>query len=99
MIEALACGTPVVAFNHGSVPEVLEHGRTGFIVSSLEEATEAVRHIGAISRADCRTAFERRFTADRMATDYVRAYEQLCQLPAELVSANMQIATGAAHIE
>ena len=99
MIEALACGTPVVAFNHGSVPEVLEHGKTGFIVSALDEAIEAVRHIGAISRADCRTAFERRFTADRMAADYVRAYEHLCQVPDELVNANMLTAAGAVHIE
>lgn len=97
MIEALACGTPVVAFNHGSVPEILEHGKTGFIVSSLDEAIEAVRRVGAISRTDCRETFERRFTADRMATEYVRVYEQLSQVPDGLVSAS--VLSGVAHVE
>lgn len=84
MIEALACGTPVVAYNHGSVPEVIEHGRSGFIVSSLEEAIDCTRRVVEIKRADCRAAFERRFTASRMARDYVHAYQNLVGVPVQL---------------
>ena len=77
MIEALACGTPVIAWPHGSVPEVLEDGVTGFHVRSVEQAIAAVRRLHTISRARCRAEFERRFTADRMAKSYVEAYERL----------------------
>jgi glycosyltransferase involved in cell wall biosynthesis len=73
----MACGTPVIAYRHGSVPEVVEQGRTGFIVDKLEDAVEAVRRIPELSRALCRAVFEQRFTADRMARDYVRVYERL----------------------
>ena len=76
MIEAMACGTPVVAFRRGSVPEVLDEGETGFVVSTVEEAVEAVGRLEEISRRGCRAAFERRFTAPRMASDYVRIYRQ-----------------------
>jgi glycosyltransferase involved in cell wall biosynthesis len=79
MIEALACGTPVVAFSHGSVPEVLRHGETGFIVSTVEEAVEAVANIGAISRARCRREFESRFSARLMAKNYAALYARLQQ--------------------
>lgn len=81
MIEALACGTPVVAYNHGSVPEILAHGKTGFIVGSLGEAIECTKRIYEIDRRECRATFERRFTASRMARDYVRIYESLVRLP------------------
>jgi len=77
MIEALACGTPVIAYHHGSVPEVLEHGRTGFIVTGLHEAVQAVRCIAELSREQCRATFEQRFTAARMTRDYLQVYEQL----------------------
>jgi glycosyltransferase involved in cell wall biosynthesis len=77
MIEALGCGTPIVAFRGGSVPEVVEHGTTGFVVGSLDEAIEATRRIGEIRREDCRAAFDRRFTAARMASDYVDLYRSL----------------------
>ena len=77
MIEAMACGTPVVAFERGSVPEVIEDGKTGFVVSDIEEAIEAVTHLEEIDRAECRSEFERRFTARRMAEDYVRIYRAL----------------------
>lgn len=77
LIEALACGTPVIASPHGSVPEILEDERTGFIVDSVEEAVGAVGQLASISRRDCRAAFEERFTAARMAREYVRVYETL----------------------
>jgi glycosyltransferase involved in cell wall biosynthesis len=77
MIEALACGTPVIAFRRGSVPEIIEHGVTGFVVDSIEQAAEAVSHVGELSRRRCREAFERRFTAGRMAREYVAVYKEL----------------------
>ena len=75
MIESHACGTPVVAFDCGSVPEVLEHSKTGFIVQNTDGAIEALRNIGTISRTTCRQEFERRFTAARMAENYLRIFE------------------------
>jgi glycosyltransferase involved in cell wall biosynthesis len=77
MIEALACGTPVVAFRGGSVPEVIEHGVTGFVVTSMDEAIAATRAVGSLDRRRCRSAFDRRFSAPRMAGDYLRIYETL----------------------
>lgn len=77
MIEALACGTPVIAFECGSVPEVLEDGKTGFIVRSEAEAKQALGKIKGISRQVCRQEFERRYTSVRMAQDYVAVYERL----------------------
>jgi glycosyltransferase involved in cell wall biosynthesis len=77
MIEAFSCGTPVIAYRHGSVPEILEDGVTGFIVADQEEAVDAARRIDAIDRAACRAAFERRFTATHMAQAYLRIYERL----------------------
>ena len=79
MIEAMACGTPVIAYSNGSVPEVMEQGRTGFIVRELDDAVDAVRRVPQLSRARCREIFEERFTADRMARDYVDAYERLIE--------------------
>jgi glycosyltransferase involved in cell wall biosynthesis len=76
MIESLACGTPVVAFDCGSVPEVLEHGKTGFIVQTMSEAIKALQNIGTLSRTICRQEFERRFTSARMAENYLRIFEE-----------------------
>jgi glycosyltransferase involved in cell wall biosynthesis len=76
MIEALACGTPVVAFRGGSVPEVIEDGVTGFVVDDLKEAIARAREVDRIDRAACRSAFERRFTAARMASGYVQLYRK-----------------------
>jgi glycosyltransferase involved in cell wall biosynthesis len=76
MIEAMACGTPLIAFNHGSVPEIIEDGVSGFIVESVEQAVRAVEQVPLLSRKSCRESFERRFSAQRMATDYLRIYEQ-----------------------
>jgi glycosyltransferase involved in cell wall biosynthesis len=77
MIEAMACGTPVVAYPRGAVPEVLEDGVTGWIVEDIEEAVQAVERVSAISRARCRQVFEERFLASRMAQDYLRIYKEL----------------------
>jgi glycosyltransferase involved in cell wall biosynthesis len=77
MIESLACGTPVVAFRGGSVAEVIDHGVTGFVVDTLEEAIEATRRVPALDRGRCRAVFERRFSVTRMAADYLRLYEAL----------------------
>jgi glycosyltransferase involved in cell wall biosynthesis len=77
MIEAMACGTPVIAFKNGSVPEVLENAVTGFVVHSEDQAVEAVRHIGTLDRARIRGEFERRFTAQRMAQNYLKLYAGL----------------------
>lgn len=79
MIEALAVGTPIIAFRNGSVPEIVRDGVNGFVVDSIEEACEAVANIHLISRARCRRDFEERFTADRMAVDYLMIYERLCE--------------------
>jgi glycosyltransferase involved in cell wall biosynthesis len=79
MIEALACGTPVIAWRRGSVPEVIDHGVTGFIVDDLDAAVTAVRAIQDIDRASCRTAFEQRFEAARMARAYVAAYREVIE--------------------
>jgi len=77
MIEALACGTPVIAWRHGSVPEIIEDGVTGFIVEGRRAAAEAVRRVETLDRRRCRAAFESRFTAARMAHDYLAVYRQL----------------------
>lgn len=80
MIEALACGTPVIAFRRGSVEEIIEDGVTGFIVDSVEEAVEAARHIRSLDRRNCRRAFEQRFSARRMCSNYLHAYEHVIDL-------------------
>jgi len=77
MIESMACGTPVIAFANGSVAEVMDSGVTGFVVNEIEEAVDAVRRVRDLSRARCREVFEKRFTANRMASDYVDVYSRL----------------------
>jgi glycosyltransferase involved in cell wall biosynthesis len=79
MIEALASGTPVIAWNNGSVPEVIDHGKTGFIVSSIEEGAQAVDRVDHIERAACRAAFDERFDVTRMARRYVELYRRLAE--------------------
>jgi glycosyltransferase involved in cell wall biosynthesis len=76
MIEAMACGTPVIAYDGGAVPEVIKEGQTGFIAKSLEDAAEAVHRVSELSRAHCRDVFEKRFTVTRMARDYVKIYKR-----------------------
>jgi len=79
MIEAMACGTPTIAFGHGSVPEVIDVGVSGIIVESVEEAIQAVERVKAMSRAACRNAFKRRFTARRMAKEYLKLYQKMIE--------------------
>ncbi len=77
MIEAMACGTPVIAFRKGSVPEVVDEGITGFVVEDEDGAVQAARRLAALDRRRIRGVFERRFTARRMAQDYVQLYQRL----------------------
>jgi glycosyltransferase involved in cell wall biosynthesis len=77
MIESMACGTPVIAFPCGSVPEVIEDGVSGCIVRSIDQAVAALDRVRSMSRRACRDAFERRFSVERMARDYLEAYAML----------------------
>jgi glycosyltransferase involved in cell wall biosynthesis len=79
MIEAMACGTPVIAFNRGSVPEVIDHGVTGYIVEDVHSAVGALQRLDELSREEIRAQFERRFTAQAMARAYVNKYEALIE--------------------
>jgi glycosyltransferase involved in cell wall biosynthesis len=77
VIEAMACGTPVIAYNKGSMPELIDDGVTGFLVNSFEEAVAAIGRIGEIDRMACRRAVEQRFTVERMAERYRALYESV----------------------
>jgi glycosyltransferase involved in cell wall biosynthesis len=77
MIEAMACGTPIIAFRRGSVPELVEHGTSGFVVDTVDEAVAAVRQIADLDRRNVRAMFERRFTVERMGRDYLKVYRKL----------------------
>ena len=79
MIESLACGTPVVAYNMGSVPELIIHGVNGFIVNNQADAIKAVANIGLVERTECRRTFEERFSAARMAQDYLDVYKRVLE--------------------
>lgn len=80
VIEAMACGTPVIARRRGSVPELVEDGVTGLIYDEIEEGIKAVHAIGNIDRLSCREAFLRRFSSTRMAEEYIHVYQQLIQM-------------------
>src|SRR5438105_1841677 len=82
MIEAMACGTPVVAYARGSVPEIIEHGKTGFLVSNIDEAAAAVARIETLDRRRCRAVFEDRFSASRMCSNYVAVYRKILETEA-----------------
>jgi len=79
MIEAMACGTPVIAYPCGSVPEVIDQGLTGFMVRNVEEAVAALEKARSLDRGAIRRRFERRFSAARMARDYVSLYRKLAR--------------------
>ncbi len=74
VVEAMACGTPVISFNKGSMSEVIVNGRTGFLVNSIEEAIKALKKIDIIDRAECRRWVEKKFTVERMVDDYIKVY-------------------------
>jgi glycosyltransferase involved in cell wall biosynthesis len=95
MIEAMACGTPVIAFNRGSVPEIVEHGVTGFIVETMEDAVAAARQAPALDRAAIREAFERRFTSESMALGYEATYRSLLEMAGGIVAAPQSATTDA----
>ncbi len=73
----MACGTPVVAFNRGSMPEIIRHGVTGYIVDDIESAINELADIKSIDRSECRADVEQHFTSARMARDYFRVYEMI----------------------
>jgi glycosyltransferase involved in cell wall biosynthesis len=77
MIEAMACGTPVIAYPCGSVPEIVEHGITGFVVRNVDEAVQAISRAAALDRAKIRERFERRFTVEQMTNKYLDVYNRL----------------------
>jgi glycosyltransferase involved in cell wall biosynthesis len=77
MIEAMACGTPVIAYSNGSAPEIIEDGVTGFLVQDQEQAAQAVTRVSSLDRERCRQTFEQRFSARRMCEDYLQVYERL----------------------
>jgi glycosyltransferase involved in cell wall biosynthesis len=79
MIEAMACGTPTIAYRCGSVPEVMIDGVTGYIVDDEDDAVEAIGHLDTIARADCRRVFEQRYTAGHMARNYLDVYQRIAQ--------------------
>jgi glycosyltransferase involved in cell wall biosynthesis len=79
VIEAMACGTPVIAISRGSLPELVSDGKTGFLITSAADAPAAITRLSAISRKACRQEVEQRFTVDRMVDGYVRVYEQILE--------------------
>ncbi len=97
-MEAMACGTPVIAFPNGALPEVIENGRTGFIVNSTEEMAEALRRVGELDPQACRQVARERFSAERMARNYIDRYAELARAasasPAELPAEAMRSAAG-----
>jgi hypothetical protein len=100
MIEAFACGTPVVAYERGSVAEIMQDGVTGFIVNSQHQAIAAARRIDSIDRGRCRDVFERRFTAAKMASRYVQVYQAVIDARATgdpVLDSSSRSSTSAAH--
>jgi glycosyltransferase involved in cell wall biosynthesis len=79
VIESMACGTPVIAFNKGSMPELIEDGKNGFLVNTVKEAIDAVAHIKDIERASCRRRVEQYFTTNHMVEKYIQVYETILE--------------------
>jgi len=77
MIESMACGTPVIAYPSGSVPEIMSEGDTGFMVNNANDAVRAIEKLSTFDRRACRGYFETHFSATRMANDYVEIYERI----------------------
>jgi glycosyltransferase involved in cell wall biosynthesis len=89
MIEAMACGTPVIAFRRGSVSEVIDHEATGFIVDDIEESLQVLAKIPHFDRERCRMVFEQRFSAARMAGDYLKIYQRLIETKSRTRARNL----------
>lgn len=81
LIESLACGTPVIGSRCGAIPEIIEHGVTGFLCETLEEMIQSTRHVSLLDRTRCRQAFEARFTSERMAQEYLSVYRNVLGIP------------------
>lgn len=94
LIEALACGTPIIGSRCGALPEIVDHGVTGFLCDSLEDMTPAVRHISLLERTRCRQAFEIRFSSERMVQDYLTVYGQLAGVPTKAPMTPSDLASG-----
>lgn len=77
VVEAMACGTPVIAFNRGSMSEVIREGKTGFLVNNVREAVQKISELDSIARSDCRKWVEERFSRERMVNDYIQVYERI----------------------
>ena len=88
LIEALACGTPVLAYRRGAIPEIIEDGVTGYICDNLEEMVAAVGRLPLIQRQDCRNSFEARFTVERMVQDYLALYERMAEAAQPMAPVN-----------
>ena len=86
LIESLACGVPVVGYPRGSVPEIIEDGVSGFLVNNVDEAAKALENISAIDRKKCRESFELRFSAKRMAHDYLNIYQRIAKPESESIA-------------
>jgi glycosyltransferase involved in cell wall biosynthesis len=98
MIEAMACGTPVIAYPRGSVPEVVREQVTGFVVPDVESAARAVKRLGEIDRAECRRHFEQYFNAERMAQDYLTIYQRLARRePSSITDGGLRWTSMASH--
>jgi len=76
-VESMACGTPVIAFNRGSMPELITSGTNGFLVRDVEGAVEAVTQIGSLERVECRRTVEKRFSSERMVDEYISVYQEI----------------------
>jgi glycosyltransferase involved in cell wall biosynthesis len=81
VVEAMACGTPVIAIRRGSMPEIIDHGRTGFLVDNLADAVEAIGAVHLLNRRTLRREVERRFSVERMADDYLALYRRILDHP------------------
>jgi len=79
VIEAMACGTPVIAFNRGSMSELIRDGINGYLVSTVAEAADAIGRLGAIDRGDCRKWVDTHFSVERMVDDYIKVYEDIIE--------------------
>jgi glycosyltransferase involved in cell wall biosynthesis len=82
LVEAMACGTPVIAFGRGSIPEIIMDGENGFIVEDIEQAVQAVAAVRSLDRSACREDAEQRFSQTRMVSDYVRVYREILKMEA-----------------